>query len=531
MRRAAGVGALFLAGGIFVLNANPERHEGSTGAALDDAWFTGRTASAVPGDQRYGIYAVIWRSSEQRFPVSFRQGWPSPSRAIDVTRRDLQLAPETKEGFGRLRVVVRENEIYVISAGETSRRTLLQPDEPLIELRLGVEARSADGGEDKPLVGLQAHLEVHGLSGVESAIFADTPLSEEQARRAGEMLWEAQVRQTRETRSEIFASRELEYEGYRMPFWYTVYGERPQEGRSLYLSLHGGGGTHPSVNDGQWENQKRLYRPEEGVYLAPRAPTDTWNLWHQPHIDAIFDRLLADLYVFGDVNPDRVYLMGYSAGGDGVYQLAPRMSDRFAAAAMMAGHPNDARIEGLRNIPFTLHMGADDSAYGRNRVAREWKRDLAELRKADPAGYSHWVEIYEGKGHWMNGADAAAVPWMAAHERDLRPDRIVWVQHAVPHQRYYWLFVENPRLGTEIVVEREGQAIEIESWEPEGELAIRLDDTMLNLDKPVVVRHGEQELFRGDVPRTIAVLARTLKEREDPRGLFPAEIRLGRQGG
>ena len=39
--------------------------------------------------------------------------------------------------------------------------------------------------------------------------------------------------------------------------------------------------------------------------------------------------------VFEDVDPNRVYLLGYSAGGDGVYQLAPRMADRFAAASMM----------------------------------------------------------------------------------------------------------------------------------------------------------------------------------------------------
>ena len=72
------------------------------------------------------------------------------------------------------------------------------------------------------------------------------------------------------------------------------------------------------------------------VYLAPRAPTDTWNLWHQAHIDRMFQRLIENLVVFENVDPNRVYLMGYSAGGDGVYQVAPRMADRFAAAAMMA---------------------------------------------------------------------------------------------------------------------------------------------------------------------------------------------------
>ncbi|MFM8642358.1 MAG: polyhydroxyalkanoate depolymerase, partial [Phycisphaerales bacterium] len=106
------------------------------------------------------------------------------------------------------------------------------------------------------------------------------------------------------------------------------------------------------VNDAQWENQKRLYSPPEGVYVAPRAPTNEWNLWHQGHVDALFDRLIENLVMCERVDPDRIYLMGYSAGGDGVYQLAPRMADRFAAAAMMAGHPNEAVPDGLRNLPF-----------------------------------------------------------------------------------------------------------------------------------------------------------------------------------
>ena len=86
------------------------------------------------------------------------------------------------------------------------------------------------------------------------------------------------------------------------------------------------------------------------VFLTPRSPTNTWNMWHQDHIDLFFNRLIQNMIAFYDVNPNRIYLMGYSAGGDGVYQLAPRMADRFAAAAMMAGHPNDASPLNLRNI-------------------------------------------------------------------------------------------------------------------------------------------------------------------------------------
>ena len=89
----------------------------------------------------------------------------------------------------------------------------------------------------------------------------------------------------------------------------------------------------------------------------------------------------------GGVDPDRVYLLGYSAGGDGVWQLAPRMADRFAAAAMMAGHPNEAGVAGLRNLPFGIFMGGADAAYDRNRIAAEKSAELAKLHAADPGGY------------------------------------------------------------------------------------------------------------------------------------------------
>ncbi len=118
--------------------------------------------------------------------------------------------------------------------------------------------------------------------------------------------------------------------------------------------------------------------------MAPRAPTDTWNLWHERHIDRMFGRLIEDLIVLEQVDPDRVYVMGYSAGGDGVYQLAPRMADRWAAAGMMGGHPNDASPLGLRNVAFALQVGAKDSAYHRNQVAKEWAAKLDQLQRDDP---------------------------------------------------------------------------------------------------------------------------------------------------
>jgi dienelactone hydrolase len=304
----------------------------------------------------------------------------------------------------------------------------------------------------------------------------------------------------------------------------TTFGEKPPAGRSLWISLHGGGGAPAKVNDQQWQNQARLYRPAEGIYVAPRAPTDSWNMWHQAPIDALLDRLIENLVALEEVDPNRVYLLGYSAGGDGVFQLAPRMADRWAAASMMAGHPGDARPDGLRNIGFAIHTGENDAAYERNAHAKRWKTLLAELERGDPGAYRHQVQVHAGKGHWMDRDDAVAVPWMAGFVRNPRPAKVIWVQDDVTHRRFAWLAVDEPKAGAKIVVERSGQRVRVVEAPPSTVLRIRLDDEMLDLDAEVVVTQGERELFRGVVPRTREVLERTLEERGDPRSVFSAEV-------
>ena len=306
------------------------------------------------------------------------------------------------------------------------------------------------------------------------------------------------------------------------------FGEKPAGGWSLFISLHGGGGAPAAVNDQQWQNQIQLYGHPGAIFVAPRAPTNNWNLWHEGHVDALLDRLIEGAIVARGVNPDRVYLLGYSAGGDGVYQLAPRMADRFAAASMMAGHPNDASPLGLRNLPFSVWCGADDGAYDRNRIAGEWLAKLGELRAADPQGYAHAGKVVPGKGHWMDLEDAAAVPWMAGFSRDPWPKSVVWRQDDVLGRRFYWLAVPegvDVDAGEVVRAKVEGQVITLETSRLR-DLTIRLSDRLLDLDRPVVVRAKDKVIFEGKVRRDPAAAAATLAERLDPSSAAAAEITL-----
>ena len=314
------------------------------------------------------------------------------------------------------------------------------------------------------------------------------------------------------------------------------FGEKPINGWSLYFSLHGGGGVADTYNEKQWNRHKKLYKLKQGILLTPRSPTNTWNMWHQGHIDIFFDRLIQNMIISNDVDPNKVYLMGYSAGGDGVYQLAPRMADRFAAASMMAGHPNDANPLGLRNIGFMIHMGENDSAYNRNKVALEWDNKLKNLKRNDPDGYMHQVKIYKGKGHHISHAkrkdlpnpridnlDSSGISWISEFIRNPYPKKVVWKQDDVTHKRFYWLKVNKPQKNSLIIASIDNQTITIEKTTLSN-FIIRLNDNLIDMDKNVIVKYLDNEIFNSIVYRNKSIIYNSIKEYGDPKSIYFGEI-------
>ena len=318
-------------------------------------------------------------------------------------------------------------------------------------------------------------------------------------------------------------NREITLNDVKMKFDLKYYGVKPKEGWSLYFSLHGGGQTEPAVNEKQWVRHQTLYKVNEGIVFIPRSPTNTWNMWHQDHIDPLFNRIIQNMIMLYEVDPNKVYLMGYSAGGDGVYQLAPRMADRFAAAAMMAGHPNETSPLGLRNLPFTIHMGENDTPYNRNKVATEWKGKLKDLRNNDPEGYPHLVTIHQDKGHWMELLDTVAITWMSRYRRNPFPKKIVWKQDDVTHNRFYWLRDENPIERSLIAASIKRQTIIIENSSV-TEFTIMLNDSLLDMDKRVIVKYDDKEIFNATVPRTYSTILKSIREYGDPNSVYYGEI-------
>ncbi|WP_265594587.1 transglutaminase domain-containing protein [Haloferula sp. BvORR071] len=527
---------------------------------LDRGWFVNDAGQA--SEPKYGIYATSWKKGDLAFPMVWNPGSKDVG-AVSVTARyakapgapvDLAYLGVRLFGIGKpdrvvAKVMALDEGGKEIGQGETRAGTSDMNDMPRFPLKPGSKVRlrfTVEGVTRErvfgPFQGSEPTIDAlwNELGEPMTVVPPPTPvcappdaaapagLTKEQATETAAKISSEHLAKLREERKDEFDKMALTIGDKTMRWLERSFGDEPQGGHSLWISMHGGGSGPSQMNDGQWKNQIQLYQPAEGIYVAPRAPTNTWNLWHESHIDPMFQRLIEDYVALRGVNPDKVYLMGYSAGGDGVWQLAPRMADRFAAAAMMAGHPNEAQLDGLRDLPFAVFVGGADSAYNRNKIVAERAAKLDEMAKADPGGYVHMSRVYEGLPHWMNKKDAEAVPWMANYTRTAWPKKIVWLQDDVTHDRFYWLKIPDAaaaKAGQKIEAKVEGQTITLTGEVP-AKTEVRLSDALVDLDQPVKIIVNGTEAFNAKVPRSADAIRKTLDERTDLTAAATAIITL-----
>ena len=205
-------------------------------------------------------------------------------------------------------------------------------------------------------------------------------------------------------------------------YYDKVYGNAGPSGFCLFICLHGGGQGTAQMNDDQWRN---IIPFENGAFksgtiaVAPRGITNTWNLHFVQEAYPAITRLVENYIIFNNVDPNKVYLMGFSAGGDGTYALSERIPYLFAACSPQAGHPNGISTINLCNLPTYLAAGEKDTAFKRNQICVEYYRKIVEQNGKYCGNYIAKVEVVAGSGHsfqcwklprnsFFNGANKAS---------------------------------------------------------------------------------------------------------------------------
>ena len=375
-----------------------------------------------------------------------------------------------------------------------------------------------------------------------------------------EAAWDEYVRAMEESgvmESELSAER-LDLGDVTMRLGIFVEGERPEGGYPLYIALHGGGSSDtPDLNDSQWDAMKYYYRDalDCGVYVAARGVRDTWDTHFNPESYPLYDRLIQYMIINYDVDPNRVYIEGFSAGGDGVYAVTARMADRFAAANMSSGHHNWVNIDNLYNMPIMLQAGEYDEAYDRHRVTAEYGILLDSLQERFPGHYVHRVLIHYNEGHNYEDYDAAPIPvmrsyrswledgdrshvdedcypphWMDQFVRDPLPSSVRWNLGTRAEMRtvtsFYYLRAPYGTTGTVLAsYDRDMNLVSIETENLSGDLSVLLNEDMVDFSKPVTFVIDGKEVSRTVTP-SLDVLKETTAERGDPNYQFFAEVSL-----
>ena len=219
-------------------------------------------------------------------------------------------------------------------------------------------------------------------------------------------------------------SQKLDYKGFPEWSWqkegntefmlYTPADALPGAPCPLVVFLHGCCGedevatmrnaVDPPVR--MWHGFGQNIQTEATYIMAPK----TTRGWSQkfPDIKRYIDSLVED----GKVDPQRIYMTGFSMGGAGTWQFMERYPDYLAAAIPM-GMGARADLETVRNIPVWAIRGEDDWH------ARNLPVQVDSMRRMNgyQGGAAEWVtgvnprySSFEGGGHGVQWDAASSLP-------------------------------------------------------------------------------------------------------------------------
>lgn len=534
---------------------------------LDRGWFVGDAAQALADSPLHAIYAASFRKTKQHFPLVWDMGHRDvfaenvtgryAKRAAvkkDTARVLLRVWAADKRARTALPVTIRDRADEARVWRGTSRGETADTNDILgFDLPGGREYLLTLGGP----VGLE--MAFRTTAGTEQLLEIKAPsrpqLTPEQRRQVEEAArkffaededkrakWEpgealdrlllgreAEVRELvwqayraapiHANRKKDFEKNEVRFEKHVSPYTVKKVGKKPAGGWPLVIAMHGGGGVPKQINDSQWKVMQIYYRdhPEASgyLYVALRAPNDVWNGFYDNYVPPLIANLIRQFLLFGDVDSNRVFLMGYSHGGYGAFFIGPKIPDRFAAVHASAAAPTDGTISAatLRHLRFTFMIGEKDTAYGRRQRCETFAETIAKLREANKGDYPVAMEFKKGYGHG-GLPDRDKIKEIIGLARNPVPRHVTWEPTDTLIKRLYWLGIPAPRSGQRIDAIIKGNAIEV-TTKGVDVFDVYLDSRLVATGRPVRVTLNGTAQTVQPLP-SFATLCRTLHERGDP---------------
>ncbi len=326
-----------------------------------------------------------------------------------------------------------------------------------------------------------------------------------------------------------FGAKQVRFGQYLSPYLLKTVGTRPAKGWGLVIAMHGGGGAPKELNDSQWQGMFKHYKdhPEVGgyYYLALRAPNDTWNGFYDDYVYPLIGNLIEQFALFGDIDQNKVFAMGYSHGGYGAYAIGPKMPDHFAAihASGAAATDGETVAKTLRNVQFTAMVGEKDLAYDRLSRNQKFDAELKALRGDRSDIYPARVDVMAGFEH-SNLRDGDKLVEMLPATRNPVPRELTWLMTDTVISDFYWLHSDSPAKTREIDATCQGNQISVTTTNL-AKATVLLDERLIDFSKPVNFNFNGQKSALKLTP-SLRTLCETMQTRRDPDLAFTAQVEL-----
>jgi hypothetical protein len=287
-------------------------------------------------------------------------------------------------------------------------------------------------------------------------------------------------------------------------------GYDPQKDYQLFIYYKCGGGIIPTAPDGTL-NPGGGYRPAPDM---ARKIEDTFHAWStldnqikgrlggEVEVEEASAALAADF----SVNPDRVFLSGWSDGGYTALWIASRFPHLVAGIAPNTANWQYQNVEywGLTNVPLLMVDGWADGGYIQVNFLR-WQM-LASLG-ADASGIvnhnGHAYTPYETESTFTKIMD-----WARSKRRNLWPKRVRYATWNLLWHRAFWLSLErmtDPQVAAWFDAQvKDGNRIEVQTRNVAA-FTLSLSDKLVDPGKPVVVVTDGHESYRGAFKPEVAI--------------------------
>jgi predicted peptidase len=175
----------------------------------------------------------------------------------------------------------------------------------------------------------------------------------------------------------------------------------------LIVYLHGAGSYgDPKKYTGAIKDMCPYEKPEFAILNPMAGPDEIWDP------DAIAGLIRGYVLKNYPINPNRIYLTGFSMGGRGVWDCATEYPDLYAAVSALSGFSCYLRAAKMRDVPSWTFHSKDDYVVP---FEESWKM-VGALKQC---GATAKLTALENAGHGTIGVYRSKefYNWLLSHEK------------------------------------------------------------------------------------------------------------------